>query len=67
MAETWTPIPFGGLELFEWSDTPMWVFDLARRRMAWANAAGVATQTSASSAMNMTSTNPLRMVPPPWC
>ncbi len=42
MAETWTPIPFGGLELFEWSDTPMWVFDLARRRMAWANAAGVA-------------------------
>jgi signal transduction histidine kinase len=36
------PIPFAGLELFEWSDTPMWVFDLARRRMAWANAAGVA-------------------------
>ena len=42
MAETWTPIPFGGLELFEWSDTPRGVFDLARRRMAWANAAGVA-------------------------
>jgi signal transduction histidine kinase len=42
MAEVIPPIPFAGLELFEWSDTPMWVFDLVRRRMAWANAAGVA-------------------------
>ena len=36
------PLPFAALVAFEWLDTPMWVFDLEHRRMAWANAAGVA-------------------------
>ena len=35
-------LPFSALEAYLWSDTPMWVFDLKHRRMAWANPAGVA-------------------------
>jgi signal transduction histidine kinase len=42
MGESSAPLPFETLAHVEWSDTPMWVFDLVHRRMAWANAAGVA-------------------------
>ncbi len=35
-------LTFGALEAFQWSDTPMWVFDMLRQRMLWANPAGVA-------------------------
>jgi signal transduction histidine kinase len=41
-------LPFEALQAYEWTDTPMWVFDLEGRRMAWANAAGVATWNAAS-------------------
>ena len=36
------------LKAYEWLDTPMWVFDLGRRRMVWANAAGVTFWDAAS-------------------
>ncbi len=45
MSET---LPFGVLQAYLWSDTPMWVFDLAQRRMAWANPAGVTFWNAAS-------------------
>ena len=38
---TMPPLLFAELWQFEWSDTPMWVFDLRQRRMLWANAAGL--------------------------
>jgi signal transduction histidine kinase/CheY-like chemotaxis protein/HPt (histidine-containing phosphotransfer) domain-containing protein len=51
-AETTAPVPallpFSALDAYDWSDTPMWVFDLKRRRMAWANPAGVAFWNAAS-------------------
>ncbi len=34
-------LPYSALSAFEWLDTPLWAFDLARRRMAWANPAGL--------------------------
>lgn len=42
------PLPFSALDAYLWSDTPMWVFDLTRRRMAWANPAAVAFWNAAS-------------------
>jgi signal transduction histidine kinase len=36
-----TALPFQALSALEWTDTPMWVFDVTHRRMVWANAAGV--------------------------
>ncbi len=42
------PLPFSVLDAYLWSDTPMWVFDLTRRRMAWANPAGVTFWNAAS-------------------
>jgi|CXWL01.1.fsa_nt_gi signal transduction histidine kinase len=41
-------LPFSALQVFEWSDTPMWVFDLAGKCMRWANPAGVAFWNAAS-------------------
>jgi signal transduction histidine kinase/ActR/RegA family two-component response regulator len=35
-------LPYSSLEYFHWSDTPMWVFDMQRQQMLWANSAGVA-------------------------
>ena len=32
---------FAALDAYEWSDNPMWVFDLHGRRMVWANQAGL--------------------------
>ncbi len=43
-------LPFAALRAFEWSDTPMWVFDIAMRRMAWANPAGVTFWNAATEA-----------------
>ncbi len=34
-------LPFSALEALEWTDTPMWVFDLGGKCMRWANAAGL--------------------------
>ena len=41
-------LPFSALDAFLWSDTPMWVFDLQRLRMSWANPAGVTLWNAAS-------------------
>ena len=41
-------LPFSALGAFLWSDTPMWVFDLQRQRMIWANPAGVTLWNAAS-------------------
>ena len=35
-------LPFGALAALEWTDTPMWVFDLNGKCMRWANPAGLA-------------------------
>jgi len=35
-------LPFSALLAFEWTDTPMWVFDLDAKCMRWANSAGLA-------------------------
>jgi len=35
-------LPFSALAALEWTDTPMWVFDLDGRCMRWANPAGLA-------------------------
>jgi signal transduction histidine kinase/ActR/RegA family two-component response regulator len=35
-------LPYSSLEYFQWSDTPMWVFDMQRQQMQWANPAGLA-------------------------
>ena len=35
-------LPYSALDHFQWSDTPMWVFDMEHQRMLWANPAGVA-------------------------
>ncbi len=34
-------LPYSALAAYEWSDTAMWVFDLGRRCMNWANPAGL--------------------------
>ncbi len=34
-------LPFSALAALEWTDTPMWVFDLNARCMRWANPAGL--------------------------
>jgi signal transduction histidine kinase/ActR/RegA family two-component response regulator len=34
-------LPYSSLEYFRWSDTPMWVFDMQRQKMHWANPAGL--------------------------
>ncbi len=35
-------LPFSALAALEWTDIPMWVFDLAGKCMRWANPAGLA-------------------------
>ncbi len=42
------PLLFETLQAYLWSDTPMWVFDLDQRRMAWANPAGMTFWNAAS-------------------
>jgi signal transduction histidine kinase/CheY-like chemotaxis protein len=44
------PAPFerSVLAAYEWLDTPVWVFDFARRRMVWSNEAGLAFWNAAS-------------------
>jgi len=41
-------LPFGALAGLEWTDTPMWVFDLGCKCMRWANPAGLAFWNAAS-------------------
>ena len=42
------PLPFEALHAYDWSDTPVWVFDLIHRKMAWANQAALQMWDAAS-------------------